>query len=223
MPEEATEAPVVEQDTPAADTEPEAPAEDTPEASEPEVDYQKRYDDLRSEFDRRNQIDAALRGQLGPEAQAEAAKAYGFEFAEDDEDSDEYVDPDERLNRLEQQIQERDQQAEAQRMEQAEQEWLDTEIGKVAKTEGRDLTKEEKDIILGYALSNRFDDGQPDVDGGHERLKAIYSEAQKRLISSKKNSPRPPSGAAGEPAIDTSTSAGRRAAIEQVAAESFAD
>jgi hypothetical protein len=44
---------------------------------------QKRYDDLRSEFDRKNTLlDRALRGD------AEAAQELGFEFADDQQDPD---------------------------------------------------------------------------------------------------------------------------------------
>lgn len=217
------EAPVIEQDTPANDTEPEAPTQDTPEAddTEPEIDYRQRYESLRPEFDRTNQVLAALQGRHGPEAQAEAAKMFGFEFAEDEEEeSDEIRDPSDEIAEIKRQLAERDQQAEAAQLEAAEQAWIQQELGKVAKSEDRDLTDEETDIIVGYALSNRFDDGQPDIEGGHERLKAIYSAAQKRLVNSKR-APRPPAGVAGADAIDTSTPEGRRKAIADIAEASF--
>lgn len=216
------EAPAVEQDTPANDTEPEAPTQDTPEAedTEPEVDYRQRYESLRPEFDRTNQVLAALQGRHGPDAQAEAAKMFGFEFAEDEEEDTELRDPADEIAEIKRQLAERDQQAEAQQLEAAEQTWIQQELGKVAKSEDRDLTDEETDIIVGYALSNRFDDGQPDIEGGHERLKAIYSAAQKRLVNSKR-APRPPAGVPGADAIDTSTPEGRRKAILQTAEASF--
>jgi hypothetical protein len=225
--ETTTEAPADQQDTPTTDTEPQAPEEtpDTPQAedtpSEPEVDYAKRYDDLRSEFDRRN---AALAGQLGPEAQAEAFRQYGLELAEDDaaEDEDEYLDPDERINRLEEALKERDEIAEQQDFERRENAWIQQQRDKAEKDEDRKFASEEWDFIESFALGHRFDDGQPDIEGGIERLKAVYSAHQKRLVDSKKNAPKPPSGVPGDEKLDTSTPEGRRQAIEQVASASIA-
>lgn len=221
MPEEAPEAPVEEQETPES-PEAEAPeAPDTPEQeetpSEPEIDYRKRYEDLRPEFDRANQVLAALQGRHGPEAQAQAAQMFGFELEDVEEIENEDLDPREEIEKIRRELRERDEQAEAKELELAEQEWIQQEIGKVAKSEGRDLTQEEKDIITSYAISHRFEDGQPDIEGGHERLRAIYKAAKDRLISSKRNAPTPPQGAPGDETIDTSTPEGRRAAIEQIA------
>lgn len=216
---ETPEAPALEeekQDTPEP-TEPEAPeSPDTPEAedtpSEPAVDHEKRYNDLRSEFDRRNQ---ALAGQLGPEAQAEAFRQYGLELAEEEaeEEEDEYLDPDERINRLEEQLKERDELAQQEDFERRENAWIQQQKKSAEKDEGREFQTEEWDLIESFALSHRFEDGQPDIEGGLKHLKAIYSAAQKRLIDSKKNAPKPPSGVPGDEKLDTSTPEGRRKAV----------
>lgn len=223
MADEATEAPVQEQETPEVTPAAEAPeTPDTPEAgtetTEPEVDYQKRYDDLRPQFDQQAQFLSALEGRQGEEAQRAAYAHLGLEVAEDEKPEEgEYVDPDQRLDQLEQQLRQRDEEAEEREFQAAEQSWIQQQLGDVAEKEGRDLTEQEKNIITNHALSNRFDDGQPDIEGGHELLNAIYKDAQKRLLSSKRNAPKPPSGAAGEPTIDTSTPEGRRAAIRDIA------
>jgi hypothetical protein len=227
---EAPDAPEKEvaQDTPKT-PEPEAPAEgtpsETPEPTEAEVDFEKRYNDLRPEYDQTQQLLAALQGRHGPEAQAEAGRLIGFEFADDEEaagDEDEYLDPDTRLDQLEQQLAEKEAEADEAAVMQAEDQWLSNELDGVAKEWDRDLAKEEKDYIASYAVTHRFDDGQPDIEGGAKLLSDLYSQANKRLVCSKRNAPKPPSGGAGDPAIDTSTPEGRKAAIKETAEAAFA-
>ena len=82
---------------------------------------------------------------------------------------------------------------------------------------GSKLTEEEWAMVSGFALSNRFDDGEPDIEGGYERLTAAWDSKQKAYEKSK-NAPRAPGS--GLPAIkdnDTSTREGRIAIGEQIA------
>lgn len=222
---ETPEAPEQEiQDTPTPDTEPEAP--DTPETpaaedTEPEVDYQKRYEDLRPEFDRTNQILASLQGRHGVEAQQEAARLFGFEFADEEPEEEGLTSPEDEIAEIKRQLAERDEQAEQQQYAAAEKDWIQQELGKVEKDFDRKLSAEERDIVESFAVAHRFEDGQPDIEGGKERLKAIYSHHQKQLIDSKR-APKPPAGVAGAEAIDTSTPEGRRKAIADIAEASFA-
>ena len=218
------EAPAVEeQDTPTNDTEPEAPqtedtpteADDTPEIPDGYIP-EERYNNLRSEADRTKQFMSALEGKQGPEAQQAAYERLGLQVIEDEAESeDEYLDPDERMDRLEQQLREREEQAQEQEFQAREDAWIGNALKGVEKAEDRSLSDEEREIITSFAISHRFEDGQPDIEGGHERLKAIYSAAQKRLVDSKRNAPKPPQGVAGDEKIDTSTPEGRRKAIAQ--------
>ena len=220
MAETPTEAPDEVQDTPEApeDTA-EAPSEEptTPEIPEGYIP-EDRYTSLQAETTRRNQ---ALMGQLGEDAQAEEMARLGWEFAGDDEDDEDDLppDPDERIEKLEQQLAERAEREEQEKFEHLEEQYLEGKLGEVAKAFDRDLADEEVEIIISYALANRHEDGRPDVEGGQQKLETIYSNAQERLIKPKRNAPKPGKGTAGAEKIDTSTAAGRRAAITTIAAE----
>jgi hypothetical protein len=88
------------------------PATDTVDTSAPEeghapagetTDYEKRYNDLRSEFDRRNQTlseyEQTFQGLSDPETRAEILAQFGLEVEDDEEELDtpEYEDPYETL------------------------------------------------------------------------------------------------------------------------------
>lgn len=131
MPEET---PSVSEETPAPQNEETPGIESGPDngtpADSPEIDFEQRYNDLRSEFDRRNQqyseaeqLQAALSGAAGPEAQAQVLAAFGIEL-EDDEDMgfdelDEF-DPDSRIDRLESMLEEQQMAAQEEAMAEAE-------------------------------------------------------------------------------------------------------
>lgn len=227
MAEPTTEAPEQVQDTPETTDAPAPESQDTPvEGTDTpeEVDYRKRYDDLRPEYDRSQQLIAALEGRQGPEAQRAAYERFGLSLVDDEDeesDEDEYLDPDERINRLEQRLEEQQREAQERELQELESQWIENELEGVAKAEGRDLADEEKEIIIAFALANRHEDGRPDIEGGHKRLEAIYSQARKRLVDSKRNAPKPPDGVAGETAHDLTTPEGRRAAIIETAEASF--
>jgi hypothetical protein len=68
--------------------------QETPQTTEPEIDYKKRYEDLRPEFDRTSQELAEWkRIKEDDEARAEWLKSLGYEISADEElDEDEIVD-----------------------------------------------------------------------------------------------------------------------------------
>lgn len=205
MPDEATPAPEEIQDTPTAASETEIPAEstDSPPASDP---FESRYNNLRSEFDRRN---AALSGQLGPEAQAEALRHFGIEFQAEEEDDDLFDDPDERFSReleeLKQWRASQEQQAQEAEFQKLEREYIDSTLKSIEDRdkEGTKLSAKDKRFVEAYAKGNRLDDGRPDLEGGFALIKEIRAEARDGYVASKKT-PKAPVGAAGEEKIDFS-------------------
>lgn len=210
----------------------ETPEEDTPTAEEPasqeetpepeaetpaETDnYEQRYNDLRSEFDRRNEFLAAIEGRHGPEAQAQALAQAGLEIEGDDDtpEEDEYVDPEDRLNQLEERLQQEAEARQQSELQQKEAEWLDDRLTEISKAEGRDLEDLEVQVVLTHALSNRDPHtGEPDMDGGQKLLQSLYSTAQDRLLKSKRNASKPGVGTAGEKKYNLSDDEDRIAAM----------
>jgi hypothetical protein len=213
MADEPAAAPADAQDTPTPDA-PEAPTQDTPEADQqtaPSTDWEQRYNSLRPEFDRTNQLVAAARGDHGPEAQAEALRQFGIELQQEEEaqqdpyDS-EFADPAEqalqKAEALEQLLAERDEQAEVQRFDQLEEEYIAATISELEAQEGLNLSEKEKKLVRNNALANRLQDDRPDLEGAFADLKDIQSAARDRYLKSKKTAALAPIGTAGEDKID---------------------
>jgi hypothetical protein len=195
------------QETPGLES---GPDTGTPANDSPEVDFEQRYNDLRPEFDRRSQqlsqlekFQQAVSGQLGPEAQAEALKAYGVELEDDASDVDEYDDdPDSRLERLEATIEEQQQQAAAQQAAEAEAEFLSEGIESLEEQEGREFSDQEIAILASVARANPTNEGLPDLRLAHQHLAELQKGLQARWLESKKAQRRPGSGIAADKAVD---------------------
>lgn len=191
MPEE-TQAPADEQ---VQDT-PEAPEEGGPEqgipADKPEsVDWEKRYNDLRPEFDRQNQRVSQLEefyGQLAdPETQADALRALGLEL--DAEEEEEYQDPEEvlakRLEGVESYLTQQQEQAQEAELLELENQFVEMSISEIEKEHGS-LSDQEKELLEGLADIYRDDDGLPDMAAAYERFVSATKAAQDRYLASKK-------------------------------------
>lgn len=208
MPEEATEALEETQDTPtdAASVE-ETPAPESTEDSKPDTtDIEKRYADLRSEFDRRN---AALSGQYGPEAQAEALRQFNIELAEaEEEDDDEFIDPDEKLRQefeaLKNEHLTAKQQAEQAQMEEREATYIADQIDALEKKAGIELDDEAVDFVIDSARANRGQDGAPNVEAAFKGFTSVLDSHQERYVQSKTNAAKAPVGGPGEEKFDPS-------------------
>jgi hypothetical protein len=180
-------------------------------ADSPEIDFEQRYNDLRSEFDRRNQqyseaeqLQAALSGAAGPEAQAQVLAAFGIEL-EDDEDTgfdelDEF-DPDSRIDRLESMLEEQQMAAQEEAMAEAEVDYLTDGIEALEQQEGREFSDQEIAILASVARANPDDNGAPDLAVAHAHLTELLNDRQSAWVQSKK-AKRPGSGVAAEKAAD---------------------
>lgn len=177
-------------------------------AEAPDIDYQQRYDALRPEFDRRSQelsqaqaMQEALSGQAGPEAQAEALRGMGIELEADDEQEFDH-DPDSRLDRLEQTIEQQQADAEQQRYIEAEQDFVVEGIESLEQREGREFSEQEIAVLASVARANRHPDGTPNLSLAHDHLTDLLSERQSAWIESKKAPRRPGAGTVAGKAVD---------------------
>ena len=213
MPEEVTPA---EGEVPAPQSEETPGIESGPEngtpAETPDIDFEQRYNDLRSEFDRRNQqyseaeqLQAALSGAAGPEAQAQVLAAFGIEL-EGDEDFDEFddlgeFDPDARIDRLEAMLEEQQMAAQEEAMAEAEVEYLTEGIEALEQGEGREFSDQEIAILASVARANPDANGVPDLEVAHAHLTELLNDRQSAWVQSKK-AKRPGSGIAADRAVD---------------------
>jgi hypothetical protein len=214
MPDEATQAPGEVQDTPQTDAAPEVgkPAAEPPangEEDKPTVDFEKRYNDLRPEYDRANQLLAAARGEHGPEAQVQALQQLGVNVQQEaEEEDDPFEDPDERTQRevaeLREKMQQREEAEEWAQFEQLEGEFVNSTLDQLEQDENLKLSSKERKWIETQGKANRLESGEPNLQGAFDDLKGIKSAARDEYLASKKQATKAPAGAVGEDKIDLS-------------------
>src|SRR4051812_35537804 len=141
MADEATDALIPEAPSTEAAAPTEAPAPDP---------FEKRYNDLRSEFDRKN----ALLDRATKQGDAEAIRALGFAYDEPEDPTPEYVEDDpyaeklaqyeEKISRLEAAEQRRD----AERVASG----IRSHVDSLAQAEGLELSDYDKEVIFRGAV-----------------------------------------------------------------------
>ena len=216
---EEPQAPAVDEeqpDTPEAaapqeDGKPAEPQEGSQPAA-PEHDYEQRYNDIRPEYDRVNQLVAAAKGLHGPELQAQAIQELGLEFQTEEAQDEEYTDPEDEIQRIKEYLAEQEQSQQQQTLQQQEEEYIDSTVSEIEKRENLNLSDEEFQLVVSAALTNREQDGRPDLEGAFKALKGVETAAHERYLESKK-APKAPAGTAGDRQFDTSTDEGRKEAM----------
>ena len=204
--DEAPETP----DTPIAD---ETPAEAASEAlsTEKAIDWEQRYNSLRPEWDRAKtqlseyeQYQPLIQSlQTDPRA---TIKALQEQFGDEYEDEDDYEDPGERALRLIQEQQETaQQQAERERLEEMEEQYVGEGIDALAERDNVELSDHAQAVIYALATNDalRGENGRPDVEAAYDALRAFEKEVRDSYVNSKK-SPRIPSGGPGVKSPDLS-------------------
>lgn len=216
MADEATQAPEETQDTPPVET----PAEqDTSQV----VDYAKRYNDLRPEFDRTKQAYAEAQAILqDPEKLAEYWQTQGYGADEDDDTFDtEAVDPTyQELQELRQEtaaLKEWRSQQEQASQQQAQISYIDEQLAAIENEHG-EISDNAAAWIGSRAYANRDEQGNPDVAKAFEEFRSILEEDRAKYVKSKKAPQVKSGGSASEP-IDLSDSSKRIDYIDQKMAE----
>jgi hypothetical protein len=180
------------QDThPSAESAPEAVEAGT--RAEDAIDWAKRYNDLRPEFDRAKQrlaeLESFVESLSDPETQAEALAAFGLEV--EPEDGEAYDDDE--LAALRRELEElkglTQSQLEAQQAAEAEEAFIDSldrDLGGLQQEIGRELDDEEIDFIAGQAYAQALRGETPDVKSIWQTLEGIYAKRQRQWVESKK-------------------------------------
>ncbi len=213
MPEEAQN-PAPEEDTPAQEME-ETPTEDT--SAAPVVDYQKRYEDIRPEFDRTRQA-LAERDEL--------IRQYEEQFAgdqpayEDPEyDDEEYVDVEARqkLVQLEALLAQKSQQETL--TEQREQEYahIDSEFDALEAEHGVELSDKVATRIGRDAQQLRDEFDRPDVRRAYAEWQADLEAEKVQWVDKKRSAAKPASGPGAVEVPDKGDRKARIAYINELA------
>ncbi len=205
--DEAPETP----DTPIADETPAVEAASEAPSTEKAIDWEQRYNSLRPEWDRAKtqlseyeQYHPLIQSlQTDPVA---TIKALQEQFGDEYEDEDDYEDPGERALRLIQEQQETAaQQAERERLEEMEEQYVGEGIDALAERDNVELSDHAQAVIYALATNDalRGENGRPDVEAAYDALRAFEREVRDSYVNSKK-SPRIPSGRPGEKSPDLS-------------------
>lgn len=169
---------------------------DNSDSQEETPDWEQRYKDLQSTYTKTSQEAAELRQYQelvdaiqsdDPERQAQAADALGLSFVGDGQQE---VDPtsalEQRLARLEQNLGSKDEAEQMERLQEQDADYMDTALEGYEKTLGRELTKDEVELLVGHALINRTDDGNPGIETAINLYDGIDKSAQSRWASTKR-------------------------------------
>lgn len=184
---EVVGAPEATRDTPTED----APSEEghAPEA----IDYEKRYNDLRPEFDRTTQELAQLRefreSLADPSRQADVLRDFGIELA-DDEPGEEDADDVFRDPRVDQLIAEREQERAAAQQQQAYEGFVvDTmeQVDALERELGEEFSDDEVDLLLDLreAAARRGQDVAI-KDVYQNRLNQVFETRRQKYVQSKR-------------------------------------
>lgn len=189
-----------------------APVEETPEVVEeettavdeqPEVNWEKRYNDLRPEFDRTSQEAAQYRSLVEGlssddfDTRLQAAEALlGIEFVDTEDDYEEepvYADPnDERLAAIEQFV--------ADQKARDDQALVDRGMAQIAsEMTGFGLGEKAQSLVLSTALQMfpLRPDGLPDIEAAHSFLAEYDNESKASWAGTKKGTHVSPVGTSG--------------------------
>lgn len=182
---------------------PQAPNVDTPAQSAPpgtpdeqQIDWQKRYNDLRPQFDRTNQQLAQLNDE---EYQRQLMAQWGYEVEEPAPEQG-WADPNEELAKQVAELNEwKTQQTQAEQANaqfQKDAEHIGAALQKFQEDIGRELDSEEVRLFGDAAFARRRDDGLPDIDSVLEATKAMRQREQQQWEEARKR-PRAPKIASG--------------------------
>lgn len=178
------------------------------------TNWEKRYADLQPAYTKASQEAAELRAQLDrlksdPDAQREFLTELGYEFAEDDTDTEPALEDEGELDEITA-LQQRLEQLEKARA--AEQEaahikridnFIDTTLSEIGEQRGTPLTDAEKEFVISTALSSlpAGENNMPQIKAAYEKLEQLLDSQKKQWIESKK-APAAPTGVAASEVPD---------------------
>jgi hypothetical protein len=153
------------------------------------------------------EAEAILDGLLDPERQTGVAQALGLTLAQaealTDDFADEFVDPNDRIDALEQQLSQQQEVTAAERRAQAENAYVTEQVQTLESKLGAEFVDEEVEALYLFADENRDEKGAPDVEAANRLLDAVVAARMARASKPRPRAPRRPGqGSAGERQVD---------------------
>lgn len=199
MPDEAgTDANALEKELSDAQDAPESGADDkaatrdesTTTDSQSADPYEKRYNDLRPQYDRTQselkQYRDFIESLQNEETQAQALQALGLALDDEDEDELDLSDPDVQIAEIREYLQAQENQRAEQYHEELLDQYVDQELDRIEKEVGSKLSDDHQALLYSIASSNPDEDGLPDFDYANKALSGWGEANRKAYLESKK-------------------------------------
>lgn len=147
------------------------------------------------------------------------ALGYDIEGGEEDQ----FVDTDDRVDALEQRLQNEQQLRQAAQAEVEDDELFMEQVEAIEETEKTEFSDEEVAFLLSHAKTNRTPQGAPNVQGARALLKGIVDRQQAAWIESRKTEKKVNGGIPARDKADLSTREGRQKHAAAVVAAKLAE
>lgn len=165
--------------------------------SQDNTDWQKRYTDIQSQLTPVQQENAELRQYRNlveqlqdddPEVSAQAAEALGLTFVDDSFTTEE--DPqaalEQRLERIENWLGTQNEQEALEKLQEEDSDYMDKALEGLETQLGRELERDEVELLVGNALVNRTEDGLPGIEQSIKLYTGIDARRQQNWARSKR-------------------------------------
>lgn len=164
----------------------------------PQIDYEKRYSDLRPQYDRTAQELAALRAEQERLADADYQRqlmaSWGYDV---EEPGTAYEDPTEDLRRELSELKEWKEGLTQREQEQQQLAQIEASVDEQFKAAAPDLDPQTREWVTTRALNmDPRDDGMPNIQGALQAFQEWEVERQKQWRAQKRRAPHIPSGGA---------------------------
>jgi hypothetical protein len=184
------------------------------------------------------QVQSVLDGLRDPEMAPHFLRLLGFDPTSQDfldkfglelddgeggEGEPEELDPNDRIERLEEELASRDEEAQRSRAEEALEDFMAEQIENLESEFGREFDEREIAFLRTHAERNPDARGVPDVQSASKLLKGMFDQEHERRLEQRKQGSRPPGeGRPGGKAPDKSTSEGLLQAAKEAAEREIA-
>lgn len=200
-----------DQDTPQDDSTPDTDQDTSDESTDTtsEVDWSKRYNDLRPEYDRTtqqlSQYEEFFQTLQDPESRAEALAALGLELEGDEETEEDPDDYDSRFDRIESFLSQQEQAQQEAEVQELVGQLIEEQLEEL--DEGNEFSDEYVQLLVNSAPED--DDGVPDLAQAHDLFQKEFESQREKWVKSKR-APQAPSGGGAKHNPDLSDAEQRR-------------
>jgi len=179
-----------------------------------QADYTRKTQSVAEERQEAQQAQRIMQALGDPNQAPEVLRALGYDLEDEEPDEDDYVDPDERIGRIEQALAEQQQNAQYAALVEAEEASIADQIEALEEQEGRQFDDQEIALLAQAAQANSGPNG-PDVRSAHDVYSQAVAKRNEAYLQSKR-APKVPAGGPGEAKVDLNDDNARREYMQRI-------